>query len=834
MTWNAQEDPFVKIRYRLDQLEYTEYLHPDSVALVTRLLSDLIQTTQSSRVLKQQLEDAIKEHEITKEQLIPTQQELVRITQENNHLHKDLIDMADQRDLVQRQTKSTVKKLESQLSEMKFVHSQLEQRVLESHQEKSKLQWHMEEVLRLQSHEPAKKKKFFQRVPKIDLETGLSPLDHPVVFFTPPNPIHVDLLALQDQKEKELDQKIREQQVLVGELQSRIHVLEDQVSKRDREVVRLGSELEVARSHQFNAPQRINATGVRTRVQGIHDLETAYDRIESLETQIEALQEHIDSLEREVEQYEDKKMGYQTVLVEEKNHLERELERERTKTKGLLENLTHLEKMVNELGHRAPSPTKPAPIKVRFSNKNAKQVQEWKEKYKLLQVKQEQSLKRLGMVQKDVQRLQNENKKLLDECQVLRKKTAGEGVRAKEVQKPKDESSGSSRVQKKDKWESKDKGESKETKLQDLQKQLDQHQVQSQHLVQTIQDLQTRNQEWDHQYQECVQEKQMLMEALEGFEVQVGELCDTVSRVGRDRDRYKELYEQSQEQWGVATEPVSRGNEGVPSHARQDSSVQTHPMPTDSTQVEALRQRDMQHQQTVQELQTQVDTLKADIEELVVRQRTTGSLATEAMNQLDVEVDGLKQHVHDLETENQTLLQRYDRVQVEYNQTRQERDETIQRLEMERKRVVQLELSHEESLFRVRELESRLATVDRQVVQFQTEIQKKQERVQELEGVVEQSKLHTVQWEQERVRFVEEGSKRGEALFRTREEVESCRQRVMELEKEKQGLVEEIEALTGHLNHQDRQVVQLQRDMGDLQTQSEQWKQQATVLFELT
>jgi chromosome segregation ATPase len=843
MTWNAQEDPFVKIRYRLDQLEYTEFLHPESVTLVSRLLSDLVQTTQTSRVLKQQLDDALKEHEITKEQLIPTKQELVRITQENNHLHNDLIDMADQRDLVQRQTKQTIKKLESQLTEMKFVHSQLQQRVVETQEEKSKLRWEMEDLLRIQNGESQKKKKWFQRVPKIDLETGLAPLDHPTVFFSPPHPVHVDVLALQDQKEKELEQKIREQQVLVGELQSRIHVLEDQVSKRDREVVRLGSELEVARSHQFNAPQRLNATVVRSRVQGIHDLETAYDRIESLETQIEALQEHIDSLERELEQWEDKKMGYQTVLVEEKNHVERELEREKAKTQGLLENLTHLEKMVNELGHRAPSPVKPMPtshIKVKVIDENAKAVQEWKEKYKMLQVKQEQSLKRLGMLQKDVQRLQNANKKLLTECEELRKNSLEEREQGR---------TGSVRVVKepepntgKKAKEAKSEPSKEQVQLQELQRKWDQHQAQTKQLHQTIQDLRSENQRGEIQYQELVREKEELMEALEGFEIQIGELCDTVERVGRDRDRYRELYEQSHAQWGRERSEEKKGQSGsshvrseersVAVPTRQESGVQTNTVTdSDSTEVDRLRQRETQLQQTVLELQTEVDTLKVDIEELVVRQRTTGSLATEAMNQLDVEVDGLKQHVQDLERENQTLLERMDRVQVEWNQTRQERDETLKRLDVEHKRVVELEIGKEESLFRVRELESRLSTLERSRNQLESEVQEKQQRIKDLEHMVDDFKVRAVQWEQERVRFVEEGSKKGETLFQTREELEVSRQRVVELEKELLGLKEEVEALTGHLNHQDRQVVQLQHELTDLQTQSEQWKQQATVIL---
>lgn len=117
----------------------------------------------------------------------------------------------------------------------------------------------------------------------------------------------------------------------------------------------MGSELEVARSMQFNATQSIahqstNGRESRTsRVNGYYDLESAKDRIEHLELQIEALQEHIEGLETEVETMETTKSAIQSSFVQEKQQLSNELHKEREKTKGLMENLTRLEKLVNEL-----------------------------------------------------------------------------------------------------------------------------------------------------------------------------------------------------------------------------------------------------------------------------------------------------------------------------------------------------------------------------------------------------------------------------------------------------------------------------------------------------
>ena len=85
--WKGEQDLFMTLRYRLDQMEYLEYLHVDSVDLVQRLLSDLIQTTESARNFKNQLEIARNEKAIAEEQLYPLRQELTRLTAENNQLH---------------------------------------------------------------------------------------------------------------------------------------------------------------------------------------------------------------------------------------------------------------------------------------------------------------------------------------------------------------------------------------------------------------------------------------------------------------------------------------------------------------------------------------------------------------------------------------------------------------------------------------------------------------------------------------------------------------------------------------------------------------------------
>lgn len=177
----------MKLRYRLDQLEYTEPLSNDSVDLVMRLLSDLVQTTHTSRIYKTQLDAALKEQDAIREQVDPLKQELVRITQENNHLHTDLIKMADQRDATKRQTVATSRKLETAIHELKFMNSQLKANCKSAQQDATKSRQMVEDLFRKfnivqpegagRIGQGSKQNKLFQRLQKIDIETGLGILN---------------------------------------------------------------------------------------------------------------------------------------------------------------------------------------------------------------------------------------------------------------------------------------------------------------------------------------------------------------------------------------------------------------------------------------------------------------------------------------------------------------------------------------------------------------------------------------------------------------------------------------------------------------------------------
>jgi chromosome segregation ATPase len=179
-------DAFTATRHRLDQLEYTEHLDKDSVALVSRLLADLIQTTVTCRQYKSQLDIGLKEQEAIKEQQTPLKNEIARLTAENNHLHRDVVKLEDDIDLQKREWVAQVRKLETKISELQFTNSQLKQNIVQVRDQESKTRLQVEDLLRRVdvvvpevAGNTIKQKKLFQRVQKIDIETGLG--NHKVI-----------------------------------------------------------------------------------------------------------------------------------------------------------------------------------------------------------------------------------------------------------------------------------------------------------------------------------------------------------------------------------------------------------------------------------------------------------------------------------------------------------------------------------------------------------------------------------------------------------------------------------------------------------------------------
>lgn len=153
------------------------------------------------------------------------------------------------------------------------------------------------------------------------------------------------------------------------------------------------------------------------RMAGIVTMEQAKDRIDQLESQIEYLQEHIDGLDKEVARMERDQGTIHAAILQDKKNIAKELDSEKEKNKKLMENLKQLEIMVNELNS-----IKQAAMKHSNSGKDAgtnqtitkhvKTISELTEKLKSTELKLETNSKRIGMSQREINKLKKENSEL--------------------------------------------------------------------------------------------------------------------------------------------------------------------------------------------------------------------------------------------------------------------------------------------------------------------------------------------------------------------------------------------------------------------------------------
>ncbi|KAH6582158.1 hypothetical protein BASA61_008666 [Batrachochytrium salamandrivorans] len=129
--WRSDDDQLQTLRHRLDQLQYPQYLDKSSMDLVQQLLADLVQTTDTARSLQSQLDLVTLQVQTTDDQIHPLRREIARLTSENNHLHRDLIHMADERDVSSKRTTDAARLVDSQTADLRFMASQYQHRVVE-------------------------------------------------------------------------------------------------------------------------------------------------------------------------------------------------------------------------------------------------------------------------------------------------------------------------------------------------------------------------------------------------------------------------------------------------------------------------------------------------------------------------------------------------------------------------------------------------------------------------------------------------------------------------------------------------------------------------------
>ena len=112
--------------------------------------------------------------------MTPLKNEVVRLTAENNRLHQDLILMADEKDSIDKKSQIAAKKLEAQAADLRFMTGQYAKRVEAEQAKVDQARERAEQLMTKLGVFPMnaiEKKpdsdKMFQRLQKIDIETGL-------------------------------------------------------------------------------------------------------------------------------------------------------------------------------------------------------------------------------------------------------------------------------------------------------------------------------------------------------------------------------------------------------------------------------------------------------------------------------------------------------------------------------------------------------------------------------------------------------------------------------------------------------------------------------------
>lgn len=130
------------------------------------------------------------------------------------------------------------------------------------------------------------------------------PLEQNPTYFSPPDPAIADMLKLSEKRIQELEQTRATLEARILDQENETMLLREQLSKRDREITRIGTQLEVSKHHQFGSTaSAIFVPSSSDQKEDLNaatfsDLATARERLEQLEIQIEFLQDHNDALEK--------------------------------------------------------------------------------------------------------------------------------------------------------------------------------------------------------------------------------------------------------------------------------------------------------------------------------------------------------------------------------------------------------------------------------------------------------------------------------------------------------------------------------------------------------
>ena len=128
---------YQSIRHQLDSLHYSQpfsnypqyflictwYLFVDieSCALVERLVTDLLKTTEAYQLTKNELAILTNENRLNQQALLPLQKENERLAKESNGLHLEVIKAKEDLEHTDLKWKSALRQLQNEVQDFRFL-----------------------------------------------------------------------------------------------------------------------------------------------------------------------------------------------------------------------------------------------------------------------------------------------------------------------------------------------------------------------------------------------------------------------------------------------------------------------------------------------------------------------------------------------------------------------------------------------------------------------------------------------------------------------------------------------------------------------------------------
>ena len=124
METSAKELEYTRLKNSLQALGFTQYLGADSVSLVRNILDNLIKATKSFKNLKLENDRLQDEMRSQGDLVLPLRNENHKLLQDNNLLHKEIIDIKDKLEIKNTTSDKILQKNIENIEQMKFLVSQ--------------------------------------------------------------------------------------------------------------------------------------------------------------------------------------------------------------------------------------------------------------------------------------------------------------------------------------------------------------------------------------------------------------------------------------------------------------------------------------------------------------------------------------------------------------------------------------------------------------------------------------------------------------------------------------------------------------------------------------